>query len=97
MLSIKSIGQELVLHVIENGADADLSIYTDKVMILTKPDGTEITRPASILNPPGSDGRLKIELEGGVLTVGRWTVRALLTIDASHQFYTDAFSFAPGS
>lgn len=95
-LSIESIGQRLILHIIEDGADCDLSVFPTREMVFEKPDGTEVTKPGLILTPPGTDGRLYCELEEGLLTAGRWVVRAVLTIDATHKFKTAKVSFVPG-
>lgn len=94
-LSIRSIGQRVVLHVHEDDDDANLSGYTTLQMLFTKPDGTQVTKTAQALTPPGTDGRLYYELEEGFLSLGRWTVRGILTVDPTHKYWTQSRSFVP--
>ncbi len=93
-LSILSVGVRFIVHVQQNTetgvADADLSHYAgSRDLIFKKPDGSTTTVPGTLLNPPGSDGRLYCETAPGFFSAsGKWQVRAHLKADSSHELYS---------
>jgi hypothetical protein len=67
------------LRIVQDGVAVDISSYTTRQFIFTKPDGTEVTKTATFVTN-GVDGYLGYTAESGVFNVaGAWRVRPFLT------------------
>lgn len=68
------------LRIVQDGEPVDISTYTTRQFIFTKPDGTEVTKTATF-DTDGTNGVLRYVVETGVMNVvsAKWSVRALLT------------------
>src|SRR6266487_2977512 len=93
-ISVASAGVRIIFHAqtqTPGGAamrDLDLSFYGLRELIFKAPDGSETTKPGTLLHPPGTDGRLFYETTPGFFTApGRWRVRARIKAD-----FHDCFS-----
>lgn len=96
MIFKNDIGAVIRLTVTSNGSSRDVSTATTRQIILKKPDGTIVTKTAS-LTTNGSDGRMQYVVESGVIDqAGAWKVQGRLVI-AGTEFRTAIGGFQVGN
>lgn len=79
-IQVNDAGTQIVLKVREGARRLDLSAATLKRIVLTKPDGNEMSRDAAFLTD-GTDGGLAYTTVPGEMDQpGLWTVQAELVL-----------------
>ncbi len=80
-LHVGDVGTVFEATILEDGvAITDLADATGLEVIFERPDGTTITRTATISTPPGADGKIRYVTTAEDLTVaGDWRWQAKLT------------------
>jgi hypothetical protein len=70
-------GLEFVVTIVdEDGAPVNVSAATEKLVYLTLPDGTVLTKTAAF-DTNGTDGKIKYTTQGGDLSArGTWKIQA---------------------
>ena len=91
LLRIGNIGTTFTATVstVVNGSDVAVDLTTSTVVQLEfeKDDGTRLVRTATIVNPPGTDGKISFKDAVGILdSIGRWKIRGIATFSNGDLF-----------
>lgn len=93
-LFVNDFGIDITITVTRDCVPVDISGATQTDILLTKPDGTVLTKSASFVTD-GTDGQIKYTVESGVLdVVGTWKARGLITEGIIKLFHTEQVPFA---
>jgi len=93
-LHVGDIGTEMRAAVQDGGVAVNLSSATVKQFKLSKPNGDVITRDASFVNAPGTDGLLKyVTVLGDLDLAGVWSWQVYIELSGGAKWHTDKVSF----
>lgn len=74
------VGTVIELTVEEDGVAYDLSQVNTHEILFEKPDGTGVKKTATIVNAPGTDGKMQYVAEAAFFDqAGKWSMQGLLT------------------
>ena len=91
--SILDLGVSLRIEVQENNAAIDISTSTARAILLTKPDGSQITRTAVYVTD-GTDGQIEyVTVSGDIDQLGNWQYRGRVTFGATQVYHTKPQTF----
>lgn len=96
MIYVGNKGIRFTLTIMENASPVDLTAFAGHDILFVKPDQmrTQVVVPGLFVND-GTDGQLYCESPPDLLNIAgkRWSVRAQLSIDKDHLFFSDPAIF----